>query len=81
MGVAEKADVGKLLHDSKLMTEIAKAMAEDPETLDSLADDIADKLEDALEDDPELRQKIVEAAIASPDLKKKVIRKLVDDLS
>jgi len=81
MGLAEKTDVRKLLHDSRLMTEIAKAVVEDPETLDSVADDIADKLSDELEDDPALRQRIVEAAIASPDFKKKIIRKLVDDLS
>jgi hypothetical protein len=62
------------------MTEIAKAVVEDPETLDSVADDIADKLSDELEDDPAWRQRIVEAAMASPDFKKKIIRKLVDDL-
>jgi len=81
MGFTEKADVHKLMQDSKLMTEIVKAVVEDPDTLDSLADDIADKLSDELEDDPELRQKIVERAIASPDFKKKIIRKLVEDLS
>lgn len=80
MGLAEKADVRKLMQDSRLMTEIAKAMTDDPETLDSLADDIADKLSDELEDDPELRQKIVEGALASPEFKKKVIRKLVEEL-
>ena len=81
MGFIEKEDVRKLTHDSKLMTEIAKAVVEDPETLDSLADDIADKLSDELEDDPEIRQKIVETALASPDFKKRVVRKLVEELS
>ena len=80
MGLSEKADARKLLHESRLMTEIAKAVVEDPETLDSVADDIADKLSDELEDNPELRQKIVQAAMASPDFKKKIVRKLVDDL-
>ena len=80
MGFTEKGDVRKLMQDSKLMTEIAKAVVEDPETLDSVADDIAEKLSDELEDDPVWRQKIVQAAMASPDFKKKIIRKLVDDL-
>jgi len=80
MGLAEKADVRKLLHDSRLMTEIAKAVVEDAETLDSVADDIADKLSDELEDDPTWRQRIVQAAMASPDFKKKIIRKLVEEL-
>ena len=80
MGLLEEADVRKLMQDSTFMTEIAKAMAENPETLDSLAEDIADELEDELEDNPALRQKIVEGALASPEFKKKVLKKLVDDL-
>ena len=81
MGFIEKEDVRKLMHDSKLMTEVAKAVTEDPETMDSLADDIADKLSDELENHPELRKKIVELAIARPDFKKRVVRKLVEELS
>ena len=46
-----------------------------------IINDIADKLSDKLEDDPQMRQKIVEHAIASPDFKKRVVRKLVEDLS
>ena len=48
--------------------------------MDSLAGDIADKLSDELEDDPEIRQKIIQYAIASPEFKKRVVRKLVEDL-
>jgi len=81
MGFIEKGDVRKLVHDWKLRGAIAKAVVEDPETMDSLAGDIADKLSDELENDQEMRQKIVEAAIASPEFKKRVVRKLVDDLS
>jgi len=81
MGYVEKGDARKLLRDSKLRTAIAKAAVEDQETLDSLANDISDKLSDELENDPEMRQKIVEAAIASPDFKKRVVRKIVEDLS
>ncbi len=81
MGFIEKGDVRKLLHDSKLRESIVKAAVEDPETMDSLAGDIADKLSDELEDDPEIRQQIVSYAIASPEFKKRVVRKLVEDLS
>ncbi len=81
MGFTEKSDVRKLLQDSKLKDAIARAAVDDPKTMDSLAGDIADKLSDELEDDPEIRQKIVEAAIANPDFKKRVVRKIVEDLS
>jgi len=81
MGFIEKGDVQKLLHDSSLREAIVKAAVEDPETMDSLAGDIADKLSDELEDDPEMRQKIVKYAIATPEFKKRVVRKLVEDLS
>ncbi len=80
MGFTEKGDVRKLLHDSKLREAIVKAAVEDPKTMDSLAGDIADKLSDELEDDPEIRQKIIQYAIASPEFKKRVVRKLVEDL-
>jgi len=81
MGFIEKGDVRKLLGDSKLREAIVEAALEDPKTMDSLAGDIADKLSDELEDDPEIRQKIVAAVIASPEFKKRVVRKIVNDLS
>lgn len=80
MGFLEETDVRKLLQDPELMADIAKAVVEDPEAMDDLAEDIADKLSDEMEDDSELRRKIVQAALASPDFKKKIIRKLVEDL-
>jgi len=69
------------LHDSSLREAIVKAAVEDPKTMDSLAGDIADKLSDELEDDPQIRQKIIQYAIATPEFKKRVVRKLVEDLS
>ncbi len=80
MGFLDKADVRELLKDQGLMADVAKAVVEDPEAMDDLAEDIADKLSDELEDDPELKKKIVEAAVASPDFRKRIIRKLVEDL-
>ena len=81
MGYTKKGDVRKLLRDLKLREAVVKAAAEDPDTVDSLAGDIADKLSDELEHDPEIRQKIVTHAMASPEFKKIVVRKIVEDLS
>ena len=46
-----------------------------------MAEEIADKLQDALEDDPDMRKRIVDAAVANPDFKRKIISKLVDELN
>ena len=81
MGLIQDTHGERLLQDKSLMEDVAKAMVEDPETMASLADDIADKLSDALEDDPEMRRRIVESAIASPDFKRKIVSKLVEELS
>ncbi|MCH8087136.1 MAG: hypothetical protein IIC81_04700 [Chloroflexi bacterium] len=81
MSLFEESDVKRLLQDQELITEIAKAVVEDPQAMDDLAEDIADKLSDELEDDSELRRRIVEAAVASPDFKAKIVRKLVAEMS
>ena len=80
MGIIQDADVGRLLQDPGLMEDVAKALVEDPEAMDDLADDIADKLQDALEDDADMRRRIVDAAIGNPESKKRIIRKLTNDL-
>ncbi len=81
MGLIKEADVQRLMEDKQLMSDVAQAILEDPEAIDDLADDIADKLEDELEDNVELRKQIVDAALSSPDFKKKIVAKLADDLS
>jgi len=81
MGLTDKLQVRKLLEDDGLMSEIAKAVTEDPEAMDSLADDIASELSNELEDDPGLTSKIVEAAMTNPQFKSRIVRKLVDELS
>ena len=81
MGLIQDGDVGRLLQDPGLMDEVVKAMVEDSETTDSLAEDIADKLQDALEDDPEMRKRIVDSAISNDVFKRKIINKLVEELS
>ena len=81
MGFIDTADVKKLLEDPTLVSDIAKAVVEDEGAMDDLADDTADELEDVLEDSAELKKQIVDAAMASPDFKKKIIKELVDDIS
>ena len=81
MGFIQDSDVQKLMQNQELMAEVATALVEDPATMDQLADDIADKLEDELEDNPEFRKQIIDAAVASPEFKKKIVAKLADELS
>ena len=81
MGLIQDSDVARLLQDPALMEDVAKALVEDPDARCSLADDIADKLEDVLEDDSEMRKRIVDAAVSNAEFKKKIVHKLVDELS
>ena len=69
------------MDDKELMAEVAKTLVEDPKTMDDLADDIADKLQDELGDNPQLRKQIVDAAIASPEFKQRIVKKLAEELS
>ena len=80
MGFVDSSDVRRLLQDSDLKADIAKAVAEDPSALDDLAEDVADELEDELEDDPEFKKQLLDAAMASPEFKQKVVREIMDDL-
>ena len=74
------ADVLKLLQDKKLIDAVVEKVVDDPEVLDELAEEVADEIADYLEDDPAIRQRIINAAIASPDFKKRVIKELVDEI-
>lgn len=75
-----KADVLNLLQDEKLVDEVVKKVVDDPEVLDELAEDVADEISDYLEDDPQIRQRIISAAMKSDDFKKRLIKELVDEL-
>ena len=81
MGFIEDDDVRTLLQDPELMSDIAKAVVEDPEAMDDLANNIVDKLSDQLEDDSALLKGIITAAIANPEIKRRIVKKLVADLS
>lgn len=52
MGGIQKADVVALLKDESLIQDLAKALVEDTEAAESVAEDIADKLGDTIEDEP-----------------------------
>jgi len=81
MGFIQDADVRGLMQDKDLIAEVAKVLVEDPETMDDLAGDIADKMGDELGDNPELRKQIVDAAVASPEFKQRIVKKLAEELS
>ena len=79
MGFLEDNDIRELLKDPELMADVAKAMVEDPKAMDGLAEDIAVKLSGEIEADLELKSEIVQAAMANPGFKAKLIKKLVEE--
>ena len=81
MGLIQEADVERLFQDDALMDQIVSGLVEDSTTMDTLADDIADKVQDALEDNSDMRRRLVSAAVANDAFKKKLISKLIDELS
>ena len=81
MGLIQEADVGRLLNDEKLMDQVVSGLVEDSATMDTLADDIADKVQDALEGDTEWRHRLIDAAISNEAFKRRVVDKLISELS
>ena len=81
MGLIKEGDVGRLLQEPALMDDVVKGLVEDSKTMETLADDIADKLQDALEEDPDMRRRLVDAAVTNEVFKRKIINKLIEDLS
>ena len=81
MGFIKDSDIERLMQNEDLITDVAKGLVEDPDTMDSLVSDIADKLEDELDNNTALRQKIVDAAVANEQFRKKVVAKLAGELS
>ena len=74
------ADVQNLLGDEKMMDELVKQVLDDPDAMDGLAGSIAEELSGIIEDDPRLTSKLLGAAMKKSSLKKRIIKKLVDDL-
>ena len=81
MGIIQDSDVGKVLADQEFMGQVVSGLIEDSGTMDSLADDIADKVQDSLENDSDLRQRLVSAAMTNEAFKRKLVDKLIQELS
>lgn len=81
MGIIQESDVQRLMQNQELMAEVAVALVQDPGVMDQLVDEIAGKLQDELEDNADVRQQIINAAVASTEFKKKIVAKLADELS
>jgi len=81
MGFIEEDDVKTLVQDEKMVAEIVKALVEDPLVLRELANDVASELEDLIEDDMTFKKKLIAAAVATPEFKKRVIRSLIEEIA
>ena len=81
MGIIQESDVGSVLADQAFMEQVVSGLVENSSTMDSLADDIADKLEEAFENNADLRQRLVSAAVANEAFKRKLVNRLVEELS
>ncbi len=75
-----KLDVQKSVQHKKWMGGVIKRVARDPEAMDDLAKQVGDKLGDVLEEDPNFKKKIIDAALASPEFKKRIVVKLIKEL-
>ena len=81
MGFIKDADIERLMENDELISDVAKGLVEDPDTMDALVSDIAEKLEDELDNSSVLRQKIIDAAVANEQFRKKVVAKLAAELN
>ena len=70
----------KFVQREKWMDGVIKTVVDDPEAMDALAKKAGDKLGDLLEDDPNFKKKIIDAALTSPDFKKRIVIKLIKEL-
>ena len=75
--IIAKSDLARLLQeDDRLIGGIGRAIASDPEACESLAGGLAAVLSDQLAQAPEIRRKIVAAAIGSDEFKRQIVQKL-----
>ena len=80
MGPIRESDVAKLLQNPESMDHVVSGLAEDSRTMDTLAGDIADKIQDVLEDDSDLRQRVLNSAVAYEAFKKKLVNRIIEEL-
>ncbi len=80
MGLIQERDLAKSLQNYELMDHVVSGLVEDAQTMDTLAGDIADKIQDALENDSDLRQSLLNFAVANETFKKKLINRIIEEL-
>ncbi len=81
MGLTQERNVGKLLRNKELMDQVVTGLVENSQTMDTLAEDMSGKIQDAMENDPDLRQRLINAAIANEAFRNKLVSKIIDGLS
>ena len=81
MGLIQDSDVAKVLADEEFMGQVVSGLVEESSTMDNLADEIADKVQDSLENNSDLRQRLVGAAMNNDAFKRKLVDKLIEELS
>ena len=82
MGInISQSDIQNLLQSKPLMNAVIKKAVDDPAIMDDLIDSIADELSDVLEGNPEITSRLLEAAMTDPSSQKKIVEKLMDNLS
>ncbi len=80
MGPIRESDVAKLLQNPESMDHVVSGLVEDSRTMDTLAGDIADKIQDVLEDDSDLRQRVLNSAVANEAFRKKLVNRIIEEL-
>ena len=80
MELIQERDLAELLQNHELMDHVVSGLAEDSQTMDTLAGDIADKIQDALENDSDLRQSYLNFSVAKETFKKKLINRIIVEL-
>ena len=80
MGYLSEEEAKVLIQDKKLVDEVVRNVIEDPKAMEDLAEEIADDIAGALEDDPVFKTRLVEAAMKSPELKKRIIQELLEEM-
>ncbi len=81
MGMVESNDVKPLLEDKGFLDEVLEAALSDPDVLSEITEDIAEELGGALEDDPTFRKRLVMAALQKDNVKKLLVRQLLQELT
>ena len=81
MSFFDKSDVVGLLDSTELIEDVIHAIDDDPEAMDDLAGEVASALEQAMQEYPEVRRKLVDTAMSRPEIRRRIAKKLVEDMN